>query len=48
MNNLFLILVILVTTIFLIAFVTIFHNLWTIYHQTENTVRHLGKKHHVQ
>lgn len=48
MSNLFFILVILVTLIFLIAFFTMFYSFWTIYHQTEHTILHLGKKHHDQ
>lgn len=48
MSNWFFFLVILITLTFLVAFFAMFRNLWTIYHQTENTVRHLGRKHNVK
>jgi uncharacterized protein YqhQ len=48
MIDVFFILAILVTLVFLIAFFVMIHSLWTIYHQTEHTVLHLGKHHHVK
>lgn len=48
MSNIFFTLVIFVTIVFLVAFFAMFYSLWKIYHQTEHTVLHLGKKHHVQ
>lgn len=48
MIDVFFMLAILVTLIFLIAFFAMIRNLWTIYHQTEYTVLHLGKHHHVK
>ena len=41
-------LAILVTLIFLIALFAMIYSVWAIYHQTEHTVLHLGKDHHVK
>lgn len=48
MIDVFFMLAILVTLIFLIAFFAMIRSLWTIYHQTEYTVLHLEKHHHVK
>ena len=48
MIDVFFILAILVTLIFLIAVFAMIYSVWKIYHQTEHTVLHLGKNHHVK
>lgn len=48
MIDVFFILAILVTLIFLIALFAMIYSVWTIYHQTEHTVLHLRKNHHVK
>lgn len=48
MIDVFFMLAILVTLIFLIALFAMIYSVWKIYHQTEHTVLHLGKNHHVK
>lgn len=48
MIDIFFMLAILVTLIFLIALFAMIYSVWKIYHQTEHTVLHLGKNHHVK
>lgn len=48
MIDVFFILAILVTLIFLIVLFAMIYGVWKIYHQTEHTVLHLGKNHHVK
>ena len=48
MIDVFFMLAILVTLIFLIALFAMIHSVWTTFHQTVHTVLHLGMHHHVK